>query len=132
MEQIIKTRSFQGQASEYQIQAEVIASGSDLCVVISGGDRPHIGAVALASLTESPNHTQRQSVTPSVITVPGHKEYHLALMAAEQISKALKKTVVVSVGIHIEKITLELITKVEEEFQILVSDLVESLLGKGQ
>jgi len=43
------------------------------------------------------------------------------------LSKALDRTVVVSVGIHIEGITPELITKVEEEFHLLVADLVDAI-----
>ncbi len=127
MERIIKTRTIQDQGREYRIQAEVLFSGRDICVVICGGDRPHIGAVALGSMAESPNDPQRRSATPSVIAVPGHKEYHLALAAAEQLSKALDRTVVVSVGIHIDGITPGLINKVEEEFHFLVADLVEAI-----
>ena len=127
MERIVKTRSFQDQDREYQIQADVLFCGRDICIVISGGDKPHIGAVALAFLAESPSPQQRLSATPSVIAVPGHKEYHLALAAAEQLSKTLKRTVVVTMGIHIDGITPELINKVEVEVQLLVADLAESI-----
>lgn len=127
MERIIKTRTIQDQGREYRIQAEVLSSGRDICVVICGGDRPHIGAVALGSMAESPNDPRRRSATPSVIAVPGHKEYYLALAGAEQLSKALDRTVVVSVGIHIDGITPELINKVEEEFHSLVADLVKAI-----
>ncbi len=127
MERIIKTRSFQDQEREYRIQAEVLVCGRDICIVISGGDQPHIGAVALAVVAESPSHPQKWSATPSVIAVPGHKEYHLALAAAEHLSKTLERTVVVSVGIHIDGITPELINKVEVEVQLLVADLAESI-----
>ena len=127
MERIVKTRSFQDQEREYWIQAEVLVCGRDICIVISGGDQPHIGAVALAFVAESHSHHQRWSATPSVIAVPGHKEYQLALAAAEQLSKILKRTVVVSVGIHIDGISPELINKVEVEVQLLVADLAESI-----
>ena len=130
MERIIRTRTFQDQDRVYEIQAEVLVSGRDICVVISGGDRPHIGAVALASLAESPNDPQRQSATPSVLTVPGHKEYHLALAAAEGLCKTLERTVAVSVGIHIDDITPEMIDKVEEDFHFLVADLADFITAK--
>lgn len=124
---MIKSRTIQDQDREFRIWAEILSSGQDICVVICGGDRPHIGSVALASMAESPHDPRKRSATPSVITVPGHKEYNLALSAAEQLSKALDRTVVVSVGIHIEGITPELITKVEEEFHLLVADLVDAI-----
>jgi len=127
VERIVKTRSFQDQDKEYQIQADVLFCGRDICIVISGGDQPHIGAVALALVAESPSHPRRWSATPSVIAVPGHKEYHLALSAAEHLSKTLERTVVVSLGIHIDGISPKLIKKVEDEVQLLVADLAESI-----
>jgi hypothetical protein len=127
VERISKSRSIQDQAQTYQITAEVIPAGRDLCVVISGGDQPHVGAVALATISPSSNDPHKQSATPSVIGVPGHKEYQLALTTAEQLSKALETTVAVSIGIHIDGISPELITRVEEEVHQLVVDLVERL-----
>ena len=129
MERIIKTRAFQDQDREFRIQAEVLSSGRDLIIVICGGDQPHIGAVALATMNKSPHDPLRRSATPSVIAVPGHKEYHLALAAAEQLAKALERTVVVTVGIHIDGITPQLINKVEDEFHSLVADLVDAISG---
>jgi hypothetical protein len=52
----------------------------------------------------------------------------LALDAAEMLARILERTVAVTVGIHIEGITPDLITRVEEEFHILVGDLSETLL----
>lgn len=132
MERINKTRTIRDQNREYLIRAEVLASGQDIHVVISGGDRPHIGAVALASVAESPNDHRKRSATPSVLTVPGHKEYQLALVGAEKLSKALERTVAVSVGIHIDDITPGLINKVEEEFYSLIADLVDAILETVQ
>lgn len=128
MDRIVSARSFQDQGREYQLQAEGIFSGRDLLVLVNGGDKPHIGAVALASMVESPNIPQKQTTTPSVISAPGHKEYRLALAGAEKLSRALERTVAVAVGIHIDDITAGLIGKVEEEFNFLISDLVESIL----
>jgi hypothetical protein len=125
---LIETRSFQYQGREYQLQAEVVSCGEDLCVLVSGGDRPHIGAAALGVWTSAANDPDRQTATPSVISVPGHKEGPLALAAAEKFSKTLERTVAVTVGIHIEDITPELISRVEEEFHLLVADLSEILL----
>lgn len=125
---MIKTRSFQYQDREYRLQAEIVPCGEDLCILFSGGDRPHIGVVALGAFTGSANHPAKKSVSPSLISVPGHKEGHLALSAVETLSKALKRTVVVTVGIHIEGISTDLIARVVEEFNTLVEDLSEFLI----
>ncbi len=127
---MIRTRSFRYQEKEYQLQAEVVACGEDLCVMISGGDRPHIGAVALAALTPSARDPGKRTATPSVIAVPGHKEHHLALEASEKLAKDLERTVVVTVGIHIDGITPDLIDRVVEEFHKLVADLSAAVLEK--
>ncbi len=127
---MIKTRSFLFEGREYRLQAEVVSCGEDLCVLFSGGDQPHIGAAALGVWTSSPNNPEKRTATPSVIAVPGHKESQLALAAAEMLSKSLERTVAVTVGIHIEGITPELIDRVVEEFQAFVADLSISLLEK--
>jgi gallate decarboxylase subunit D len=127
---MIKTRSFLFEGREYQLQAEVISCGEDLCIVFSGGDQPHIGASALGVWTSSPNNPEKRTATPSVIAVPGHKESQLALAAAEMLSKSLERTVAVTVGIHIEGITPELIDRVVEEFHVFVADLSVSLIEK--
>ena len=124
---MIKTRSFRYQDKEYRLQAEIVTCGEDLCVLFSGGDRQHIGAAALGVWSSSANHPDRQTATSSVISVPGHKESELALASAEKLSRALERTVAVTVGIHIEDITPDLITRVVEEFHALVADLSESL-----
>jgi len=125
---VIESRSFRYQNQEYRLQAEVVSCGEDLCILISGGDRPHIGAAALGVWTGGANNPGRQTATASLISVPGHKEGPLALDAAEMLARILERTVAVTVGIHIEGITPDLITRVEEEFHILVGDLSETLL----
>ena len=129
-DRVIETRAFQYKDREYQLQAEIIPCGEDLCILFSGGDRPHIGAVALGVWTSSANDSEKMSATASLVSVPGHKESQLALAAAEKLSIVAKRTVVVTVGIHIEDISPELITRVVEEFHILVADLSESLIEK--
>lgn len=130
MNRMVRTRSFTFQDKEYQVQAEVLVCGEDLCVVFGGGGQPHIGAVALATPTESANNPGKQTITPSVIARPGHKEYQLALEAAELLSRALERSVAVTVGIHIDGITPELINKIVEEFHNLVADLAEVIHDK--
>ncbi len=127
---MIRTRSFRYGEQEYQLQAEIISCGEDLCVLFSGGDQPHIGAAALGAWTSSVTNPDKKQATASLLTVPGHKEGPLALSAAEILTKALGKTVAVTVGIHIEDITPDLISRVVEEFNALVADLSETLLVK--
>lgn len=122
-----KTRCFHYQDREYHLRADIHPCGEDYCILISGGDRPHIGAAALGVAAGSANHPEKITATPSVLSVPGHKEHLLALDAAERLSKTLATTVVVTVGIHIKDITPGLIDQVVEEFNGLIDDLAEAL-----
>lgn len=124
---MIQEVTFKYQDREYGLQADVVYCGLDRLVVVTGGDLPHIGAVALAVHARSANDPQKTSVTPSLLAVPGHKEHQLALKAAEQLSKALEATIVVAVGIHIESISPELIEIVVEEYYKLIDIVQEAI-----
>jgi succinyl-CoA synthetase alpha subunit len=124
---VIETRSFHYQGQVYQLQAEVVSCGQDLCILVSGGDRPHIGAAALGAWTDRAFNSEKKTATASVISVPGHKEAQLALEAAEKLSKTLQRTVLVTAGIHIDDIDSELIDRVVVEFQTMIADLSEIL-----
>lgn len=98
--------------------------GEDLQLVISGGDRPHIGAVAVSFCLPSLKDAAVPAVTTSLVTVPGHKEGPLAQMAAEAIAAATGRTVSVSCGIHLESISKEEIRKVEQLVARLLDDFL--------
>lgn len=81
--------------------------GKDLCVIVSGGDSPHIGSVTLSiprpSLTDSNNN----SATTSVLNLLGHKDDEAARYVSHILSSRLNKNVVVTCGIHVDNITSE-------------------------
>ena len=68
--------------------------GDDLCVTLSGGDREHVGAVALA----------RPGADPQALAVPGHREEDLAKRVAARLSAHCRATVCVACGIHLDRI----------------------------
>ena len=87
------------------IQFTVVAMGQDLCIAVSGGDRPHLGALALAQCRPSLADPAQVSASVSVLTLLGHKEDQLASVLANQISKLLGTNVAVLCGIHIDDIS---------------------------
>jgi len=91
--------------------------GPDLCVTLSGGDRPHIGAVALG----------QASLPPTVLTLPKHRETELARSLAAQLSSRLATTVCVACGIHLDNILEEEIREVLEMSEELTRDLSNAL-----
>ena len=108
---------------EYDIEAYVRSVGENLLVAIWGGDRPHIGAVAVAQPRPSLKDPSITSSTASVFCFLGHKEDELAKAAAEILAAVLNTTVVVTAGIHWDQITEEGINKVLQNSQILI-DLI--------
>jgi hypothetical protein len=68
--------------------------GADWSIAIFGGDRPHIGAVALAD----------PSGQCQVICMPNHREGDIAKHFAANLAGSLGATVCVSCGIHLDNI----------------------------
>jgi len=116
----------------YDIQAYVRYVGQDLVVAIWGGDRPHIGAVAIAQPRPSLKDPQVTSSTASVFCLLGHKEDELVKAVAEILAASLDTTVVVTAGIHWDDITQEGIATVLENTKILVDMILEKIPQKGQ
>lgn len=95
--------------------------GRDLAVTLSGGDREHIGAVALC-----------QGMQPcSVVALPGHREDQLAMSVASRLARHLDAAVSVSCGIHLDAITPEEIQAVLELADTLTRELMNRLPGAG-
>ena len=108
---------------EYNLEAAVRSIGEDLLVAIWGGERPHIGAVAIAQPRQSLQDPDRISSTASVFCLLGHKEDNLAKAAAEILAAALDTTVVVTAGIHWDNLDDEGIRKVLQNSEVLI-DLI--------
>lgn len=85
---------FRSQRGRIQLVLSGHPIGPDLWINLSGGDRPHVGAVALADRG-----------TVQVSSREGHKEGELAGDLALKISLALHCAVSLSCGIHLDAIT---------------------------
>lgn len=79
---------------------QAVAMGRDWNVVITGGEVPHLGAIALGIPRPSLQNPEQTSATVSVLTLTGHKEDELARPAAHFLASSLNAPVVVSCGIH--------------------------------
>lgn len=101
-----------------KIDVKAFLVGEDLCVIISGGDSPHIGCVTLSVPRPSLSDLDRNSATTSILNLLGHKDDEAAKYVSHTLSSRLNKNVVVTCGIHIDNIT-------KEEIQIVISLLKE-------
>jgi hypothetical protein len=121
------TREFTVQTEEetYNLCASVRLIGEDVLVAIWGGEKPHIGAVAVAQPRPSLKDPEVTSSSASVICLVGHKEDELAKAAAEILAAALETQVVVTAGIHWDNLAPEAILQVVENSEILVDMILQ-------
>ena len=108
-------RTIKRSVLEREIRIRITDTGNGINVLIDGGDKSHIGAVAAAS----PDSELQ------VIVFPGHREDVICRRWAEEIVKKYNGPVVVEAGIHynqIKKTELqELLAILEEQLQAFLS-----------
>jgi hypothetical protein len=126
-DKVFTVRTHEG---EYDITAGVRLIGQDVLVAIYGGEKPHIGAVAMAQPRPSLKDPDVTSATASVFTYVGHKEDALAKAAAEILAAALKTHVVVTAGIHWDNLTKEGIQQIIHNSEILIDLILEKFTSK--
>ena len=109
------------------LEAFVKQIGEDLLVAIWGGEKPHIGAVAVAQPRPSLKDESVVSATASVFCYLGHKDDIIAKEAAEKLSATLNTNVTLTVGIHWDDIDEAGIKTVLGNSQQLVNMIIEEI-----
>jgi hypothetical protein len=104
--------------NKWKVDLYSFEMGEGLILMLKGGDKPHIGAVALAI-------PYKQTSSASLLSVYGHKDGEIAKPIAEKVSKKLKKTVVVIVGIHLDNATKDDIQKFIDNSKIEVEKFLK-------
>jgi hypothetical protein len=122
-----KAYTIHTQEGEYDISASVRLVGQDVLVAIWGGEKPHIGAVAMAQPRPSLRDPDVTSATASVFAYVGHKEDDLAKATAEILAAALKTHVVVTAGIHWDNLSKKGIQQIIRNSEILVDMILEKI-----
>ena len=120
---------FASEEDRYNLHALARWVGGDLLVAIWGGERPHIGAVALAQPRPSLKDSGGMSATASVLCVVGHKEDDLVKEASEWLAALLKTRVVVAAGIHWDHLDQAGIDAVKRNSRALVERIGEEMKG---
>lgn len=121
----------------YRLWATAVTTqGEGINITISGGEIPHIGAVAVAVPRPSLKDPSQVSTTTSVYVLIGHKDDELAKPIADRIARAMRQPVVVAAGVHLGKAgnytaSAEEIEKVLQVSTILVEELIRRLVDEG-
>lgn len=114
-------------AGRVAIKMEAVSMGEDYCLVITGGDRPHLGAVALSTPRPSLADSQKLSASTSVLTLVGHKEDDVAKKLAHLFAANLDRHVVVACGVHLDGITKNEFAVMEAMLEQLAEQLLKIL-----
>ena len=117
-------------AGRVTVQASLVRAGDDLCIVLTGGDRPHLGTVTLSVARPSLADATRTSATTSVLNLTGHKDGEAAQYLSERLAATLGTTVVVTGGIHVDDIRPDEIKTVLHLVDRLTTALVDLLTAE--
>lgn len=103
------------------VKLELKYQGRDILLMVTGG-KAHVGAVAVWD--------SRQSDDPAVVTeLSGHREGPLAVECAENLGRAVGRTVAAVVGIHQDNATPEEIAAIVANVRQGVVELAKNLEG---
>lgn len=108
------------------VRAEALRCGNDLCVAVTGGTLPHIGAVSLAVY-----EPERDSATVSTVTVHTHRDDAVSAFMAKELSRALRCTVTVSAGLHVDAADAGDIAQLRENARECCRALISALTRGG-
>ena len=106
----------------FRVEAELTRCGADLLARISGGERPHIGAVALAQY-----EPERDSATVSVMTLYGHRDDAVAARSAKRLAAAGKCNAAVSAGVHVDNADAAAIERLRANCEKCLAQLIAAL-----
>ncbi len=106
------------------ICVEVKRLGSDYHILVSGGERPHVGCTVLAVPRPSLLDSGKVSSTASVLNVTGHKDEELCRYLAEKVSAGKNAVVVCTGGVHMDKITKEQIAEIVEAMESIAEQII--------
>lgn len=95
-----------------RVEMAVYDTGEGIIVHLTGGDKPHVGAVVLSIPRPSLTDAGRLSCNSYVLPVLGHRDDELAREVGEMLCRRLGQRVVVVAGIHVEGAGTDEIEKV--------------------
>lgn len=109
---MIEKQIIKRQLSFSTLTIEINSVGEDIFILISGGDKPHIGSVVLAIPRKSLSDENKISCTSSVLNVTGHKDENICRNVAEIFCRRYNAVTVCTGGFHVDNLTAEQIQEV--------------------
>ena len=104
-----------------KLHLSALMMGEDYVINLYG-EGPHVGAVGVGNYDQNSNRA-----SSSVITLSGHRDDRIAKECAERISKKMKRSTVVTVGIHLEHITEDEINTILKNSKHIIDIFLERI-----
>lgn len=101
----------------WTIELSAVAMGPDLCVLLGGGSRYHLGALAYGS----------PEIQPGTFTFPAHKETLVVQQVAARLRQAFRGHFLIGCGIHLDDISQAEIETALELCSQLTDELIAGL-----
>lgn len=119
----MQIHNFMRESGRIRIDASAVTSGNDGYILLSGGDSPHIGALAFgASAGES-----------GAFTFSGHKEDVVVERIARRVrAEELFRNYAIGCGIHVDNISKAEIELVLQMCDDLLADILSALTSEVQ
>ncbi|MFA4886526.1 MAG: hypothetical protein WC601_12280 [Desulfotomaculaceae bacterium] len=124
---MIKQKVFSAGEGKYKITLIATITEEGLVAQIFGGEKPHLGAIALSTPRQSLADPEQVSCSTIVIPLPGHKDDQVAKPVAEEIAKAWGSQVLTVVGVHVNNAGEKDIEKLIDNCHKAKSALLEGL-----
>ncbi|TAH66830.1 MAG: hypothetical protein EWM47_09670, partial [Anaerolineaceae bacterium] len=96
------------------VEANIMLIGDDFLVIVTGGDKPHIGAISYGNVNEENN-----------IALGEHKELFITEKMFKKLKNICNNNLLITGGIHIDNITKEQIGHVLENCELLIEKISE-------
>ncbi len=109
--------SLNREKNRIRLSLMAVPMGNDLCVIITGGDTPHLGAVTVVSDTKEP-------VTE---VFAAHKDDHVTKLAAGILRREFGGNFAICCGVHLDNIEKQEIADVLEMSEQMVCELCRRL-----
>jgi gallate decarboxylase subunit D len=101
-------------------------TGSGMQGLLTGGEKPHVGGVALA--VPRPSLTGKGWSSDLYLTpVPNHKDIDLAGPLADQLARIVRQPVTITAGVHSNALTHEELRMINENFKSLIERIIATL-----
>lgn len=115
-------------AGEYELTVSAAAVGSDILLLLQGGDNPHIGCAVQAIPRKSLSGDGSMSATSSVLNLVGHKDEFLCRQLAETVASRTNAVVVCTGGFHVDDIRQAVIGQLSEAVEIIADEIIKKLV----